>query len=290
MGASLLIAGAGYLGQALANEWLAAEANTRVHILRRGLEHPPGTQLVRADLQDPSSLKQLPACTHLVYCAAADSSSEEAYQAIYEKGLLHVLDAYEQRGERPTLIYISSTSVYAERAGGWVTEEGELVTSGPSRFMVAGEALLAERQWPAVILRCGGIYGPGRASFLERIQKGEELLGEGPPQYTNRIHRDDCVGMIRWLCQAPSQSSGVSIYNAVDSEAAERNEVIRWLAAQIGLDPKQLTTSGGVPRSQLRGNKRVSNEKIRKAGYQFRYPSYKEGYAHLIEDRAKQKK
>lgn len=280
---SVLIAGAGYLGQALALALLARKDETRVHVLRRRAEHPPGTLLTQADLLQPQTLSDLPYVTHIVYCAAADGGSEEAYQAIYEEGLRNLLSAYALRkGESPPhVIYSSSTSVYAARDGEWVDEASTLVGSGPSRFLVAGEKLLESSPFPSTVLRFGGIYGPGRGSFLERIRAGTERLSTGAPQYTNRIHRDDCVGLILWLL-GQSARAGLTVYNAVDCESCERNEVIRWLAAQAGIDPSKLQATRDAPRSQLRGNKRVSNKKLLDAGYRFIYPSFRQGYLPLL--------
>ncbi len=281
MQASVLIAGAGYVGGALAKELL--DAGSEVHVLRRRAEHPPGSKLFQADLLKPETLQGLPRCTHLVYAAAADGGSEEAYRGIYRDGLMHLLTALKKQGQNPRIIYTSSTSVYAEREGAWVSEEGAALTKdGSSRFMVEGERLLIEGGWSGGIVRFGGIYGPGRTYFVRRVKEGQEVILEGSQQFTNRIHRDDCVGIIKHLLSPVQTREGMQIFNGVDSESADRNEVIMWLAEQLGLNPHDIPRTEDTARVQHRGNKRVSNAKILAHAYSFRYPSYREGYATLL--------
>jgi hypothetical protein len=74
------------------------------------------------------------------------------------------------------------------------------------------------------------------------------------------------------------------VYNGVDCEAADRNEVIRWMAQQLGVDMSTLKSTDNLKEIAARGNKRISNQKILAAGYQFRYPSYREGYQALLRE------
>ena len=51
-------------------------------------------------------------------------------------------------------------------------------------------------------------------------------------RYTNRIHRDDCAGVLRHLMRL---SSPETLYLATDNEPADQTEVFRWLAKALGL-------------------------------------------------------
>src|SRR4051812_13911668 len=117
----LLIAGAGYLGQALAEKVLA-EGNDEVTLLRRRAVLLPGAQVIQADLSQPESLRHVPAVEDVVYCASADASDEESYRKIYQDGLQNLVEALRARGGYRRLVYVSSTSVYAEAHGNWVDE------------------------------------------------------------------------------------------------------------------------------------------------------------------------
>lgn len=275
----LLIAGAGYVGQALADR-VQREGFYEPLLLRRNPNPISPFPQIKADLLRLETLSELPAVDDVVYCASADASTEDAYRQIYQQGLKHLLQALNSRGGFRRLIYISSTSVYDEQEGGWVDETSrDLVHKGPSRFMVGGERDLIAGTHDYTILRMGGIYGPDRTSFLKRVQSGQERIYTRGGLYTNRIHRDDAVGMIlHALLSAPERQ----IYNGVDCEATDRNEVIRWLAKALGQNPDELPKTDDKTLIPHRGNKRIRNDKILEAGYRFVFPSFREGYQDLI--------
>ena len=67
-------------------------------------------------------------------------------------------------------------------------------------------------------------------------------------------------------------------YLASDDAPATLHEVTRWLAGQLGAE---ITSE---PVSRFAGSKRCNNKKLKDTGYEFIYPSYKEGYAALIKE------
>jgi nucleoside-diphosphate-sugar epimerase len=277
----LLIAGAGYLGQALAERALAMGKH-EVSVLRRRAVDWPGVTSIQADLLQPETLNILRDTEDIVYCASADASDEESYRKIYQDGLQNLVQVVQGLGGYRRLVYISSTSVYAEANGAVVDESDQnLVQKGPSRFMVSGEKFLMQGSGDYTILRMGGIYGPGRTYFLRRVKEGAERIYAKGGLYSNRIHRDDCVGMILHVLAGQAQGQ---VYNGVDSEAADRNDVIRWMAKQLGIDASTLQTSDDLKQIAARGNKRITNRKILEAGYRFLYPTYREGYTALLHE------
>ena len=278
---NLLIAGSGYIGQALARR-IQAEGHYQCLLLRRSPGESPDGQSIQADLLRPETLTQLPRVDDVVYCAAADSHTEEAYRQTYQQGLAHLVQALRRTGGFRRLVYISSTSVYKEQSGAFVDETSQdLVHKGPSRFMVSAESELLAAPEETTVLRLGGIYGPQRISFLRRVQAGQERLYSQADIFSNRIHRDDVVGMI--LASLQDLPTG-QIYNGVDSMAADRNEVIRWLTSELELNPEQLLKTDDFSLIQHRGNKRVRNDKILAAGYKMLYPTYREGYKALLDE------
>jgi nucleoside-diphosphate-sugar epimerase len=244
-----------------------------------------------ADLTAPETLGSLPdALDFVFYMAAPDRLDDEAYRSTYVHGLSHLLDALQHQGRKPRRVFFtSSTVVYAQSRGEWVDEASptEPVHFSGTRMLEA-EWLLLGGPFPATILRLGGIYGPGRAGLVERVRRGEAVYTDGPPVYTNRIHRDDCTGALQHLM---SLSQPEALYLGVDHEPAEECEVLRWLAAQLGVPPPRMMTSSesgaqrrrGPPRPRRRaGNKRCRNTKLVASGYTFRYPTYREGYSALL--------
>ncbi len=281
--ARVLIAGCGYTGAALGLR-LAGEGHIVWGLRRRAEGLPPGILPLGADLTDPRSLKSLPpGLDSVFYTAGADGSGEEAYRAAYLTGPALLLEALEAQGQRPgRLVFTSSTAVYAQSSGEWVDETSP---AAPADFrgalLLEGERLLLGGPFPATVVRLAGIYGPGRTRLIGRVRRGEAVCPEGPPIYTNRIHRDDAAGALRHLMALERPEA---LYLGADHEPAERCEVLRWLAGKLGAPPPRQAPLSGAEPSRPRSNKRCSNARLLASGYRFRYPSYREGYGAILEE------
>ena len=99
-----------------------------------------------------------------------------------------------------------------------------------------------------------------------------------PPQYTNRIHRDDAAGLLAHLLGLADRKALLApCYLGVDDDPASLFEVTSWLAEQLGT-----SLQADAPGSTRSGSKRCSNELARETGWQPEYPSFREGYAELL--------
>lgn len=289
--ARILIAGCGDVGTALGRNLHAA--GHEVWGLKRqpAADLAPAIQSLAADLTDPATLTRLPPTLDVVvYSAAAAGFSEAQYQAAYVDGVRNLLSALREAGHRPRrLLFASSTSVYAQHRGEWVDEDSPAeADSFSGRCIRAGEQLMWDSPWPAVAVRFGGIYGPGRTRLIDSVREGAATRPTGAPIYTNRIHRDDCARALAHLIELPGAER---LYVAVDDEPAPLDEVLRWLAAQLGVPEPPLALqspqkpgaeAGGNAALRLRASKRCRNARLRASGFQFRYPSYRDGYAALL--------
>lgn len=282
----VLIAGAGDVGIRLGLE--LADAGHQVLALRRDVSRvPKRLTALRADLCDPNQLaKVIPeGLTHIAYCAAADARTDEAYVRAYVQGLSNVLDVPRVRDAALRRVtFISSTAVYSQDDDGWVDESSPThPTSFSGRRTLEAESLLTESQLPHCILRCGGIYGPGRTRLIDQVRSGTATYDETRADYTNRIHATDVAGALAFLLVHP-EPNGLVL--GVDHEPARRRDVLRWLAATMGAAPPgkiadSCREGNASPRRSV-GSKRVSNAKLVGLGYQFRYRTFREGYGELI--------
>lgn len=270
-----LIAGCGYVGVAL-GERLVAEGH-EVWGLRRDCSGLPASiRPIAADLGNASQLEALPPdIDFLVYAASAGESSEAAYRRAYVTGLGNVLAGL--RGGRPRRVFFtSSTAVYGQVDGSWVDEESE---TSPLHFTGAvtleAERLLRESSLPATVVRCAGIYGPGRHRLIEAVRQGTAAMTH---RFTNRIHRDDLAGAIAHLIRVNSE---LGVVIASDDEPASQSEVIRFLAQRLGVPepPASVTANDGPARG---GHKRCRNARLKATGYRLSYPTYREGYTALL--------
>ena len=277
--ARVLIAGCGYVGQALGLR-LVREGHF-VCGLRRGAGRlPPGLCGFSADLTRSETLGNLPGPFDVVfYTAGADHRSESGYRSAYLQGLGSLIGVL--RGQSPPVrrfFFTSSTAVYGQSGGEWVDEDSPAAASHfRGRLLRAGEQLLLQGPIAGTVLRVGGIYGPGRHRLIDSVRRGEACCYEGPPRYLNHIHRDDCAGALAHLMGLDNPRP---LYLLVDHEPAEQCQVLGWIADRLDVPAPPLMPSEG--RSPARGNKRCRNTRLVGSGYTFRYASFREGYEALL--------
>ncbi|MDD1009028.1 SDR family oxidoreductase [Pseudomonas shahriarae] len=278
---SVLIAGCGDVGSRLATQLLAA--GWEVHGLRRNVSRlPEGVIGVAGDLfnEDCPATWPVGAVDYLVYCAAATDHDEAGYRAAYVQGLQNVLSWLDDYGQVPDrLIFVSSSSVFGQLDGEWVDETSETAASGYSgRLMLEAEQVALNSGIPASILRLTGIYGPDREWLLTQVRRGYRVAVD-PPLYGNRIHVDDAAGLLAFLLEADRRGVALEpVYIGVDDAPAPLAEVVGWLREFIGVT--EWSEDESVRRT---GSKRCSNARAKALGWAPKYPSYREGYAAILE-------
>ncbi len=278
----VLIAGCGDLGTALGLE-LAAAGDEVIGLRRHPEGLPAAISPFAADLADPRTLEPLPEVDAVVYAAAADSSTDEAYRRAYVDGLRHLLAARALQEHPPQrILFVSSTAVYAQNDGEWI-DEGSPAEAADFRGLRLreGEDLLRAATPAAtatIVLRLSGIYGPGRTRLIDLVRSGRATYPPGPPRYANRIHRDDAAEALAHLLRLPAPAP---LYLGTDDAPADLAEVLTFLAVELGAPLPQLAEApspGGVERA----SKRCSNARLKTTAYSFRYPTYREGYGDLL--------
>ncbi len=268
---AVLIAGCGDVGGELARR-LLADGCTVYGLRRRTNLLPEGVRPVAGDVSDPVSLQAMPAGIDLLcYTAAADARSAAAYRAAYVDGPRNVLRAVVRTSSPRRVLYASSTRVYPQSAGEWVDEASSTVSDDPyARLLLEGEAAVRESAAAAVVVRFAGIYGPDRTRLIERVRAGDPCSAA----YTNRIHRDDCAGVLRHLLRLERP---LPLYLAADGEPATQCAVMAWMAERLGLPvPSSADTESS------KSGKRCRNARLVASGYEFEYPSFREGYGAVI--------
>jgi nucleoside-diphosphate-sugar epimerase len=278
--ANLLIAGCGYVGSALARARVARGDNV-FGLRRTPVDMPSGVVPIAADLAVPRSLAELPAAIDVVVYAASPGGRDDAfYRTAYVEGLRNLIAALAAQGQRPRrTIFVSSTAVYGQTRGEWVDETSDTQPAHFSgRRLLEAESVLRESGLPGLVLRLGGIYGPRRTRLIDEVRQGRAAIAKGGPLYTNRIHRDDCVGALDHLIDAADPAD---CYLGVDSEPEDEAVVLRWLAGVLGASPPRV--AGADQRRERRsGSKRCRNARLVASGYAFRYPTYRDGYTAVL--------
>ena len=279
----LLIAGCGDLGLRVARHALQNTAQ-RVWGLKRTVEHHtqpfPDFEWCVADLSKPETMSTLPqGITHLVFCAAPNERTEQAYRSVYIKGLQNIVSTADNPALK-RVVFISSTAVYGENNNEWVDEDTPVL---PKNFN--GHVLVEAERWlekygkthqlETISLRLSGIYGPGRTFLLDQLKRGQVGAPSRPTHWTNRIHVEDAAAAIVHLL---SITNPAPLYNVTDSTPLPMRTLYETLAQLVG---------GPIPPEaeapKFVGSKRLSNARLLGTGFKLRWPDCREAYAEIIQ-------
>jgi len=203
---------------------------------------------------------------------------------------------------------LSTTGVYGNHNGAWVTEESPCLAT--SRLY-----LDYEEQWKIraqhgnnhtlYLFRCAGIYGANQSALHTVFRKGMPLAEQVTDtttllDVTNRIHMHDLAAAVVASMNRHSHDgvnkSCCNIYNLADNLPESRTIVMAYaqhLLESIGatVPEAQQAQSNKNGRSARRrtDQKRVCNRKMKNElllGATLKYPTYKEGLAAILHDRA----
>lgn len=185
--------------------------------------------------------------------------------------------------------YLSTTGVYGDRKGDWVSEDTPLdpnVTRSDRRAAAEREwqALANETGLPLHIFRLAGIYGPSR-NQLQGVIDGtaKRIVKEG--QIFSRIHVEDIANVLEASMGKPNPGA---IYNVCDDEPAPAPVVVAYAAELLGRTPPpeipfEEADLSPMAKSFYMSSRRVSNARLHEElGVTLAYPTYREGLKALL--------
>ena len=288
---TVLILGCGYVGLELGRQ--LSEEGKRVVGVRRshsGIEaiEEAGFRGIQADITDADALSTLPDADTVVFAASSGGRDAEAAREIYVGGQQAALAEFADREDAPDrYLYTSSTGVYGDHDGDWVDEETPLepITEKTGVLVEAENvALDPPGDIDGTVARLAGIYGP------DRYRLGRYIEGPVTEGLLNMVHLDDIAGAITHLLAEDGARGEVVL--VVDNEPVQKWEFADWLAEECGVEspPKRTTEErldedglSEAARRRLQTSKRCRNNKLRELGYEFTYPTFREGYRDRIE-------
>jgi nucleoside-diphosphate-sugar epimerase len=272
--------GLGYSAQYIARDCIKAGftvvGTTRTEDNRARLLQHGFTDIVLFDGKTsiPHFLEEHSDTTHLLCSLPANTQGDAAF--LHHHAAINALPHLTWVG------YLSTTGVYGDHQGDWVTEDTPVAPISPR----GQHRVIAENQWlslniPANIFRLAGIYGKGR-SALERVQEGsaQRIYKEG--HVFSRIHVEDIAHIV---CASMKSNLNGRIYNCADDDPAPPQDVIAYAANLLGMPvppliPYEQAILSDMAQSFYAECKRVDNTRIKEElGVVLRYPTYKEGLA-----------
>jgi len=220
--------------------------------------------------------------THVLSCIPPDKSGGDPVLSRLHKKLKSL--------DLEWVGYLSTTGVYGNTFGEWVTEKDP---ANPLQER-SKRRLLCERSWldsnlPIQIFRLPGIYGPGRSTFESIFKKNIKVIHK-PNQVFSRIHVADIANAIIYLLKINNENFE-QIINIADNYPTSQIEVIKHSYKLLGLkmpevinfdDAKKLLSP--IALSFWEENRRVSNTLLCKdLGYKLIHKNYKSGLKNCLE-------
>jgi nucleoside-diphosphate-sugar epimerase len=267
----ILIAGCGYVGEATADLFHSAGWNVEgwVHSKQSAvrLSVKPYSIRVIDVSQHGEVAKRAGAFDAVIHSASSHGGDAEAYRQIYFNGACRLLDIFPHA----KILFTSSTSVYAQRDGCWVTEESETKPHREtSRILLEVEKLILEKG--GIVVRLAGIYGPQRSALLSKFLNDTATIDPNNDRFVNQVHRDDIASALFLLLNREAHASA-QIYNVVDDQPILQSECYRWLSERLNR-PLPPIRKSEQPRKRGDTNKRVSNAKLHQLGWTPDYPTF----------------
>lgn len=214
-------------------------------------------------------------------------------QGIVDARVERWLQAAAATGRPTQVIYTSTTGVYGDHQGGWVSET---TLAAPAhdrgRRRLDAEARLAvwcaRQNIPFTILRVTGIYACDRLP-IARIRAGEPVVCMEESPWSNRIHADDLADIYGRLIERLQQGAPVrGVFNVSDNHPQPMTELYLKTAAHFGLPSppcrplaEVLAHASPMAREFLAESKRIDARAIQQAlNWTPRYPDL----AHALAD------
>lgn len=288
MKSNIIIAGCGFLGRALIPQLIERQESALCLMQSRQSEdlvQALGMPTQRLDFDQTTEFKTLATQSKNIYYFAPPPKTDDSDQRMINF-LAHCEDAIPRR-----IVYISTSGVYGDCAGDWVSEDAELkpITARAKRRVHAEHCLLAfceKYNCEYQILRVGGIYGAERLP-LHRLSAIKVIHPEQAP-YSNRIHVDDlarvCLAaMLAQRCNEVfnvadgSPSSMTDFYFSIaDRAQLKRPEAVSLNAADTELSPAML--------SFIKEARRLDTSKMQRLLQPaLRYPNLQTGLDHCFD-------
>ncbi len=284
-----LFAGCGYVGRQVALRELA-DGGAVAAIVRTAESaerlNREGIEAVSADLENESP------CTGVLRGRVLYWFVPPQPEGDQDRRLRCFIQYAVESGERPfRVVLISTTGVYGDCQGEWVTEDRTLAPqTGRARRRVDAEQVM--RTWcqmhdiPIVALRVPGIYGAGKLP-LKRLREGLPVLAPELAPWSNRVHVEDLIS----VCLAAARiEHPLAVYNVSDGHPSTMTDFFFSVADITGLprppvvDKQEATAAlSAEMRSYLAESKRIDNTRMREhLGVDVRYPDLASGLSVLV--------
>ena len=268
---NILIIGCGYVGSAVASCWQKQGHNLTVTTTTpekiSTLKNIANTAVILQG-NDYNTLAQLVENQDLILLTLG-AKGGKFYEQVYLKTAENLVKALQFNPTVKQLIYTSSYGILGNQNGNWTDEK---VMPNPAnenqQILAKTEQILlnmSNSNIKVFILRLAGIYGKNR-EILKIFKSWAGTIRPGNGQeYSNWIHLKDIVRAIDFV--AKKQLPG--IYHLGNDTPMKRKDLLDKMCQKYGLDAIKWDLN---PQGIRPTNLRLSNQKIKEAGFTFLHP------------------
>ncbi len=144
-----VICGFGVLGEQIAHHLLTEKV--KVYGIRRSIKSSPGVEMIYSDIFQMTSI---PSCSYLFYLIPPESKDPSSYKKAYVHGLNHILSLISTHRNPPKIILRSSTDIYKDSPGQYLTEDTKIVAHREvTRVLLQSEQRIKDSKYAYLILR-----------------------------------------------------------------------------------------------------------------------------------------
>ena len=304
----VLIVGCGDVGLRVARVLQGAGGGTRTGIAATAVPHAPrvrvlaltsspdrvallraaGITPLQGNLDDSATLRRLAGLATRVLHLAPPPGDGAGPAHRHDPRTTRLVRSLRRRSLPQALVYASTSGVYGDCGGAWVTEARPVAPATP-RAQRRVDAERSVRQLGragvrASILRVPGIYAPDRVGGTPeaRLRKGTPVLAAPDDVFTNHIHADD---LARACALALWRGAAQRIYHASDDTVLKMGDYFDLAADLYGLPrPPRLPRSAASTQlpamllSFMSESRRLDNTRLhRELRLRLRYPHVAEG-------------
>ncbi|MEN9560012.1 MAG: hypothetical protein RLZZ502_1223 [Pseudomonadota bacterium] len=267
---SVLLIGFGDVAERVAGLLLRTPGAFALRAVKRSPSAFAGVKVHTLDLGDYRSLKCLPKHSDVIVHFAPPSVHVDDDCPMTR----HVL----ARCQTSLGIYVSTTGVYGDRGGQWLSERSRLQPeSARAKRRVAAERLVRAAGW--MVLRVPGIYAANRLPHA-RLAQGTPVVLSSEDSYSNHIHADDLARLIVHLMRARHRKPA-RVINVVDDQPMLMGDYFTLMAEHLAYAaperwPRAQVQARVSPMlySFMRESRRIHNQRLREElRFRLRYPS-----------------
>ncbi len=239
-----------------------------------------GGLALQGDLNQSRFLQRLAKLAqHFIVMSPPPSVGE--FDPISRRLALYIRQAVHRHDAQARVDYISTTGVYGDANGQWVSETSPRLAQSPrARRRVEAENVwrMANRQAKVStrIHRAPGIYALERLP-IDRLRKQTPAIVRQEDSYSNHIHADD---LARWVWRATLKGPAGRVYNVVDDQPMQMGEYFDQVADAAGLERPPRLQRAQVQHqvspmlwSFMNESRRIRNNRLQELRFKLRYTS-----------------